>query len=375
MHKLIRKIFGRTYYPLNRVQIDEKRLIYNYRQLSQINKKIKIAPVLKSNAYGHGLLQVAQIVDSLDPSFICVDSLYEAYELYKAKIKSKILIMGYIDPENLKVKKLPFSYAVYDLKLLDAINKYQKGAGVHIKVDTGMNRLGVKINDLRGFLSQLGNFPDITIEGLMSHFASTDSRQDQAAKLQLKNFARALNIAKKIGIDFAWRHIASSSSILNLDGKSLAKVSNLARVGLALYGIDAQHEMLKPALSLKSRIVQIKKLNAGEIIGYNGTFTAKMPLKIGLLPLGYNDGVDRRLSNKGKILAGGKQCLIVGMVSMNITAVDLTNVPDAKEGDEVTVISDRASDTNSIFNIAKTAMTIPYDILVRISPSIRREVI
>lgn len=377
MRNIIRKFLGRTYYPLNRVEINKKNLISNYLQLSKISNKIKIAPVLKSNAYGHGLLAIAKIVDEFAPPFICVDSLYEAYELYMAKIKSKILIMGYIDPENLKVKKLPFSYAVYDLKLLEVINKYQKGAGVHIKVDTGMNRLGIKINDLEAFFTQLRNFPDITVEGIMSHFASAGNGQDEAVKLQLRNFNKALSLAKKFAINFKLSHIASSSSLLNLDSNSLEKVSNLARVGLALYGINGENTKvkLKPVLSLKSRIVQIKDLVIGEKVGYNGTFKAIKPMKIGLLPLGYNDAIDRRLSNKGVVLVNGKQCKIVGMVSMNITGIDLTNVDSAKEDDEVTVISNNSKDANSISNLAKTANTIPYDILVRISSSIRREVI
>lgn len=377
MRDLIRKLIGKKYRPLNLVEINKKHLISNYRELSKINPKIKIAPVLKSNAYGHGLIKVAKVLDSLNLPFICVDSLYEAYELLKAKVKSQILIMGYIDPDNLKVKKLPFSYAVYDLKLLEVINKYQKEASVHIKVDTGMNRLGVKIKDIPDFLAELKNFPSVNVEGIMSHFASAKDSKDEGALLQLQNFKKALDLAKSAGIKCQWKHITSSSSLLNLNNKHLQKISNLARVGLALYGIDSQYgkAKLKPVLSLKSRIVQIKNLNTGEKIGYSGTRTAKSPMTIGLLPLGYNDAVDRRLSNKGKITVNGKQCLIVGMVSMNITAIDLTNVLDVREGDEVTVISNNQRDTNSIFNIAKIAKTIPYDILVRINPTIRREVI
>lgn len=375
MRNLIRQIFGRTYHPLNLIQINKKDLISNYHLLSKISKKIKIAPVLKSDAYGHGLPAVAKIVDSLNPPFICVDSLYEAYELYKEKIKSQILIMGYIDPGNLKVKKLPFSYAVYDLKLVAAINKYQKGADIHIKVDTGMNRLGIKVDDLGQFLAELKKFRNLRVEGLMSHFASAKDIQDQTPKLQLDAFKKALSIARELGMTFKWRHIASSSSIINLKSNDLARVSNLARVGLALYGIDSKHLGLKPILSLKTRIVQIKELKAGEKVGYMGTKVAKRAMRIGLLPLGYNDGVDRRLSNKGSVLVKGRQCSIVGMVSMNITAIDLTSVGEAKEGDEVTVVSKNNTDLNSVLNLAKIANTVPYDILVRVSPSIRREVI
>ena len=151
----IKKIFGREYHPLNRIEISRSALVHNYQYLSNLNKKILIAPVLKSNAYGHGLVQVAKLLDPLGAPFFCVDSIYEAYELLKAGIKTKILIMGYIDPENLKVKKLPFSYAVYNEEQLKVINKYQKGAGIHIKFDSGMHRLGITIDELSKFINTL----------------------------------------------------------------------------------------------------------------------------------------------------------------------------------------------------------------------------
>ena len=151
MIQSLRKILGREYYPINRIAISKNDLISNYKYLSHLNKNIKVAPVLKSNAYGHGINTVAKILDELNPPFFCVDSLFEAYELFKEKIKSDILIMGYVRPENLRIKALPFSYAIYDLGLAEAINEYQPGAKIHIKVDTGMNRLGVQIKDLRNF--------------------------------------------------------------------------------------------------------------------------------------------------------------------------------------------------------------------------------
>ncbi|HBQ50661.1 TPA: hypothetical protein DD690_01620, partial [Candidatus Daviesbacteria bacterium] len=128
------------YKTLNRIEISRKNLLENYRFLSAINRKIKIAPVLKSNGYGHGIIEVAQILDKVGAPFFCVDSLYEAYELYKAKIKTPVLIMGYTNPENLKIKKLLFSFAVFDLQTVEILNKYQPGCAVHIFVDTGMSR-------------------------------------------------------------------------------------------------------------------------------------------------------------------------------------------------------------------------------------------
>src|SRR5579872_1461821 len=286
------------YLPLNKISISKINLLGNYKHLSNKSKNIKILPVLKSNAYGHGIVEIAKILDEQNPAMFCVDSLYEAYELKKAKIKTPILIMGYINPQNLKVKKLPFSYAAYDLNLLETINKYQKGAQVHIKVDTGMHRLGVPIDELDFFLREAKKFENIKIVGLMSHFASADNPSDSQNNEQIENFKKAKQIFKDQGIELKWFHLANSDGLLNLQN-DVENVTNAARVGLALYGIHQDEKDLKPVLELTSQIVQIKNLKKGEKVGYSGTFQADRNVKIGLLPIGYNDGVDRRLSNLG----------------------------------------------------------------------------
>lgn len=412
----LRKILGKTYHPLNKITVSQKNLLFNYQYLSSINNSIKVCPVLKSNAYGHGTAQVAKVLDHVDAPFLCVDSLYEAYELLKVKVKTPVLIMGYIDPVNLKVKRLPFSYAVYDPSLLEVIDRYQHGAGIHIKVDTGMHRLGIPINELDDFLNQLKKFKNIHVEGLMSHFADADNPNDDLTQLQINNFKKAIEILAQNGFNPKWKHIANSDGLLDIDGKLLSDISNMARVGIASYGIhsagntysdfstsvilsredegsqqkpkrdssvsdlrripqnDSQRQ-LKPVLTLTSQIVQIKTVNKGERVGYGGTFSAKSGLTLAILPIGYNDGVDRRLSNIGFVTINGVACPIVGRVSMNITAVDISKVKNAKVGQEVVVFSDNPSDPNSIENAAKLCDTIPYDLLVKLHPSIRRETI
>lgn len=365
--------FKKTYFPLNLIKISKSNLIANYKYLSSINRKIQVAPVLKSNAYGHGIVQVAKVLDGQNPPMFCVDSLYEAYQLLKAKTKTPVFIMGYINPENLKVKKLPFSYAVYDLELLGAIDKYQKDAEVHIKVDTGMHRLGVPMNQLEDFLQKAKQFKNIKIVGLMSHFASADDPKDPQNKIQIENFKKAFQTAQSQGISLKWRHLANSDGLLNLNSK-LANITNLARIGLATYGI-ADNKNLKPALELTSQIVQIKKLKAKDRVGYSGTYEAKGDMLLGVLPIGYNDGVDRRLSNIGFTTVKGKDCKITGRVSMNITAIDITGVKNPKIGDRVLIYSPNPDAPNSIQNAAEACQAIPYELLVHLSPtSIRREV-
>lgn len=371
---MINKLFSffrKEYLTLNRLEISKENLLHNYKYLSSLNRRVKVAPVIKSNGYGHGIIEVAGILDNANTPFFCVDSLYEAYELLKADIKTPILIMGYIDPQNLKVKKLPFSYAVFDLETAEILNDHQPGCGIHIFVDTSMHREGVPINELPHFLEEIKKLPNIKVEGLMSHLASADDKKDSLNKIQIKNFKKALEICKNSGIRPKWIHLSNSDGLLNHLPTWNVGIQSMVRVGLALYGISHDTN-LKPVLTLKSKIIQIKKLRRGDRVGYSGTFTAKKEMLLGVLPLGYYDGLDRRLSIKGSVLIDGTICSIIGRVSMNLTTVDLTNVSDPYIGQTVFVYSNDPKDANSIENAAKLCKTIPYDILIGLAASTKR---
>lgn len=377
MIKLIKQILKKNYIPLNSIEISSKILATNLNTIKKTAKPLKIAPVLKGNAYGHGIVQVAKVLQKENIPMLCVDSIYEAYELYKASIKTKILIMGYIDPQNLKVKSLPFSYAVYDIDQIEAINKFQKNANVHIKVDTGMHRIGVPIKQLRSFIKQAKKFENIKIEGLMSHLAHGEDIKSELTKKQIKNFKLAKKILEEEGIRPQWFHLFATSALSKISKKEAVKISNMVRVGKSLYGIGTDgSQNVKPVLSLTTKIVQIKLVKKGERVGYQGTFKAQKDTKIAVLPIGFSDGLDRRLSNKAGVLIGGKKCKIIGLISMNITTIDLKNAKDAKVGDKVVIISKNAKDENSIEGLGKVADTLPSELLVRLSPtSIRRNVV
>ena len=335
----IRKLIGHRYEALNRLEISRTNLRKNYRYLASLNRKIKVAPVLKSNAYGHGLVTVAKILDPLNPPFFCVDSIYEAYELYKAGIKSKILIMGYINPKNLAVKPLPFSYVAYSLDQLKEILRYQPEAGVHIFVDTGMHREGVLLSDLPALVSGVPGEGIKNIEGIMSHFAASDQPKRPETKQQVVNFKKSVSILEKNSIFPKWRHIANSSGLLNNKILGLDAISNLSRSGIAIYGIDPEgkNRRLKPTIKFITHIVQIKKLAVGAKVGYGLTYTVKKPSLAAILPVGYNDGVDRRLSNQGRVWVNGSACPMIGRVSMNITTVDVTGLKNVKVGAEAEI--------------------------------------
>jgi alanine racemase len=388
----IKKLLGKTYLPLNGIEINSLFLRHNYIYLSALNAHLKIAPVLKSNAYGHGIVQVAKVLDGVGAPFFCVDSIYEAYELLKVGIKTKILIMGYIDPENLKVKRLPFSYAVYNEEQLRAINHYQKGAGVHIKFDSGMHRLGVQLENLPEFISAIKQYSNITIEGFMSHFAESEHPTSALTMSQVTQYKQALDMVTDAGYNPKWIHHGNSGAVLNQETLKLAEFTNMARVGLAIYGIDPRvseeignnrkqsdrsddTNELKPVLRLTTKIVQIKQIRKGDKVGYGGTFTAKDDMTIAILPIGYYDGVDRRLSNKGVMVVDGQPCPIVGRVSMNIAVIDVSVVIKPTVGQTVLVFSDNPKDANSVQHSAQLAETIPYDLLVHLASSTRREIV
>lgn len=372
MIKKLLNFFKKEYKTLNRIEISKNSLLENYHYLSILSRKIQVAPVLKSNGYGHGIVNMAKIFDSQNSPFFCVDSLHEAYQLSKSEIKTPILITGYTNPQNLKIKKLPFSYALYTLDLAKTINKYQPQAGVHIFVDTGMRREGVTLEELPRFLEQLKSLTNLKVEGLMSHLASANGKDDKIFQIQIENFKTALKICQQYSIKLKWVHLTASGGLINQQTrKIISQLSNLSRVGLALYGLE-DNKNLKGALQLISCIIQIKTLKKGETTGYNGTFTAKKDMRVGILPLGYNDGVDRRLSNRGFVKIDGKFCRILGLVSMNITTIDLSNIQNPKTGQEVIIYSQDKKDLNSIESTAKICKTIPYDILISLSASTKR---
>lgn len=309
-----------------------------------------------------------------------VDSLYEAYELYKLKIKTPILILGYTNPENFKVKKLPFHYVVYDLKVAKILDGYQKGCKIHIFVDTGMHREGVPVFDLRNFIKQIKKYKNIEVEGICSHFADADnSRSLKNTRSQIDKFKEAIKIMESEGIVPKWKHISASAGALKINDNTF----NMIRVGKALYGTNPlslkdksfNNVKLRPALQFVSHIVQIKEVEKGECIGYSFTYRAKKNMKIAIIPAGYYEGVDRRLSNVGVVKVGKSYCPIVGRISMNMTTIDVSFLKNVKVGHEVIIYSNDPKDKNSIYSVAATANTIPYEIVTKISETVRRELV
>lgn len=364
-------LFKNNYQPLNKIYIYKDRLVKNYQLLNSINKGIKVVPVLKSNAYGHGLVQIAPIMDKLNPEFICVDSLAEANILKKLGIKSEILIMGTISEISLQ-QKLPFQLTIVSLESLQMIIQTQRNAKVHLFIDTGMNREGIKLDELHEVLNQIKK-SSLQLVGVMTHLAIAHDKNNALTKTQIKNFIKAKNEVLDSGLTPKYFHIGGSDAINWIS----PQVANMVRAGRLIYGVQAKKlKGIKPIVQFQSTVTQTKSIKKGERVGYNGTFSAQNDMTIALLPVGYNDGLDRRFSNKGIVFINRDACPILGLISMNMTVVDISNLPQKiKVGDKAVIFSSDDTKQNSIENSAKIIDTNPSDLLVGLHASTRREVI
>lgn len=373
----------RNYKTLNLIQIKRTALLHNFDYFQKLVPFYRICPVLKSNAYGHGLKLVGKLVErEIKPEFVCVDSLYEAYELSKEGIKTPIFIMGYTFPENFRFKKIDFILPVWDIETLKFLNFYQPGARVHLKIDTGMNRLGTKEDEVENFLRELKRIRKLRlrIEGIYSHLSvADDPKGDKKTEDQILLFKKIVSFFEKNGLVFKYKHINATAGTFRFPDREF----NVSRLGIGFYGISPfvkgtseDNELkrkIRPALKLISHICQLKEVEKGESIGYGLKNKSRKRMKIGILPLGYSDGIDRRLSNKGVVLVKGKYCPVVGSVCMNMMAIDVSHLTKVKVGDEVVLFDNDNVKLNSVKEVAESLGTIPYEVLVRLSPLIRRE--
>jgi alanine racemase len=372
------------YQTLNEITINPTALLHNYLYFQKLNPHTAVCPVLKGNAYGHGLKEVAQIVDRhIHPPYIMVDSLYEAYELYKLKIKTPILIMGYTDPANYAIwKKLPFTFTVYDTDSLLALEKHQPGAKIHIKLDTGMCRLGIQPENVTQFISILKTCRHLQIEGIYSHLSQADNpKKDTFTNNQIKLFKDMVSMFETAGFKFKYKHIAATA------GASIIRdpYFNLIRLGLGFYGYSPfgphtdqgreQRPKLHPALTFTSRIALIKTVHPGNQIGYNGTYYVKQDEIIAILTAGYHDGISRELSNRASFLLNGIQCPVVGNISMDMTTIKIPRTVSAAAGDKILVISPDNNSSCSVYKLSSILHTIPYTILTALHPSTRRTIL
>lgn len=387
MKTFIRKLLKarHPYEPLITVELSQSRLEHNILEFQKRAPGGTITPVLKSNAYGHGLMEIAKLLDVQKPRFpfFAVDSYFEAVYLRSNGISTPILIIGYTPAKTIihsNLKNVSFATTSLD-NLQELVSEkatlFPRKYTIHMKIDTGMRRQGILPEEIIPAAKLIKEKGNLVLEGVFSHFSDADNASDKFSQGQIVIWNNTVKKFRELFPNIKYFHMS------NTDGHKFTKDidANVSRLGIGLYGLldtsfDPPIDLL-PVMEMKTVISGTKKLRAGETVGYGNTFKAQKDMTIATIPVGYYEGIDRRLSNKGFVQVGNARtvCPIVGRVSMNITAVDVSEVRLPTIGTQVTVISNNPADPNSVTNLAKLCGVITYENAVRIPPHLKRVVV
>jgi len=354
-------------------------LEYNYRAIKSIlPEHVKVLCVVKADAYGHGAVRVAQRLNSIGVEYFGVATIDEAINLRKNGIETPLLIMSGILPWDdpisfLEYNLTPVVYDLYTLKrIAEAHSKFKIPLKIHIKFDTGMGRLGFMPHEGQYIIEILKNIDNIHIEGVMTHFSTSEIR-DEYGLNQIKKFREVLEFLKHNNIEPTYIHMANSGGIINYPEAHF----NMVRLGISLYGSYPDTSLkkkinLKQIMRLTSKIALIRDFSEKNFLSYGRTFLTQRKTRIAYVPLGYSDGYPRALSNKGNVLINDKRCCIVGRICMDWILIDITDCPDVKVGDEVVLLGYGGNDSITADEIAGLEGTIPYEVLCRLSKNIKR---
>lgn len=364
------------------IEINLDNLRHNFFEVKKrIPSKTGIMPVIKSNAYGHGLTPVASELEEAGAKKFAVFNIEEAEELRKAGIKIPILILGSIFPFEARraVKIDNISIAIFDLNVAKNLSleakKKNKKIPVHIKIDTGMGRLGVMPNTAVSFARSVKKLLGLKLEGVFSHFGSADDPKSALTNHQLKTFKKLLSDFKKNKISFKEIHIDNSISSIMLSSSYF----DFVRPGIILYGLSPFSNYfpkglldIRPVLSLKTHILQVKTLPKNHCVGYGCAYKTPRPTKIAVIPIGYADGFDRSLSNRAEVLIKGRRAPVIGRISMGVTTIDVSYIKNVKNGDEVVLIGRQKNEEVLVEELAQKINTISYEIVTNFSKDIPR---
>jgi alanine racemase len=373
------------------IEISKSALMHNLKVFrGLVGPNVKIACIVKANAYGHGLKEVVPILDEAGVDWFGVDSLEEALEIRALGINKQILILGYTPFSGLKeVVENGISLTVYNKESLQKILslKMEKKAKIHLKVETGLNRQGQKADEILDLAKLIIKNKDLfEMEGLSTHFANIeDTLNSSFAFEQLRVFKETIRLLRKNKINPPIKHCAASAAAFLYPETHF----NMIRVGISLYGLWPSKETqialslkktrrklsLKPVLAWKSVLAQMKTVDQGESVGYGRTWFASRKSVIGIVPVGYYDGYDRKLSNNSRILINGQSAPVVGRVAMNMIMVDLTNLKKTKTETEVVLIGKSDENEISADEFARRIGTINYEVVSRINSFLPRVVV
>jgi len=345
--------------------VNLKALEHNYNYLkSKLNSDTEIIAVVKAFAYGHGDVVVAKKLEELGVSAFWVADFEEGVTLKKSGINRPIIIANPGAKSCSDIIKYDLQPVIYNFRLLELYGEKKSPISIHIKFNSGMNRYGFNLEEMEALAEKLKKYPHLKVESICTHLSSSDnSKQDKFTYLQFQKFESiASKFYIKTGIKAA-HHLLNTTGLLRFPEYQ----KEMVRLGIGIYGIG-NDKNLKAVAKLQSNIAQIRSVKKGEKVGYDATFIANKDMKIGIVPLGYADGINRKLGNEnGHVLVNTKPAKIVGKISMDSMLIDLRTI-EAKEGDVVTIFDNK----NNILEIAANLGTIPYEILATLNRRIKR---
>jgi len=363
------------------VEIDLDSIVHNVREFrGLLGENVSIMAVVKADAYGHGAAEISSTLLEAGVNSLGVAFLEEAIELRKAGIKVPVLMMGFTSPEEVDLlQEYNLTPTVFSLEAAEALSKraVQRDTSipVHVKVDTGMGRIGFLPDKAPGYVNEIAHLPGLEIEGLMTHFAAADEEELDYTHRQLEAFEGVLAGCREEGLEPSVIHAANSAAAIRLPQSHYRMV----RLGLSLYGHYPSATVkeragvhLKPALTFKSRVISVKKVPAGTCVSYGCSYRTGSEASIATVPVGYADGFNRLLSNRGEVLIRGKRLPVVGKVCMDFIMVDVTQVEGIREGDEVVIYGKQEEEEISVDDVAQLLETIPYEVLCAINKRVPR---
>jgi alanine racemase len=366
-------------------EIDLNALAANFHIVKdRIGSDVNVMAVVKANAYGHGAVECAGRLESEGADWFGVALPEEGIQLRSAGITKPILCLaGFWEGQAAACLQHKLTPAVYCLDMIEEIDRVAQERGevadVHVKIDTGMGRLGVRFDELAGFLDALRRFRNIRVDGVMTHFAAADEpRCGPLTTEQIQRFEKSVAAFRERGFQPTYQHLANSAGIF----AQPAAWGNMVRPGGVLYGLwrdilDPEHrdEPFQPVMSLRSRISLLKWVPAGETVGYGCTFEASTKTLVATVPIGYDDGYMRALSNRGHAIIRGVYATVIGRISMDLTLIDVTNVPGVGLDDEVILLGRHEKLSVSAEDIARTAGTLSYEVTCGIGQRVPRIIV
>jgi len=359
--------------------IDHEALRSNLRQIrDKVGSCVKILCMVKANGYGHGAAEISQTLIRAGADAFGVATLEEAVQLREAGIQAALIVLAGVFPAQLdtfvEYKLTPVVHDLISLKALDReSSRRQVELGVHLKIDTGMGRLGFLAAEADQWIAAIKQAESLHIQGVFSHFSHAESVQGDYTQKQLEIFKRVLGQLRSAGVIPDLVHLANSAATITLP----AAYFDMVRPGLMLYGVYPSPNMkeqinLKPALSWKTKILQLKNVPSGTSVSYGQTYVTERESLIATLPMGYADGYPRFLSNRGEALVRGQRARIAGRVCMDLTMIDVTDIRNVRQGDEVVLLGRQGGAEISADEIAAWANTISYEILTSIGTRVPR---